>query len=114
MSVHILGQRRDLGTEVGRLMGRAAIAMELDVRHVQAVPIESLHALQCRRPVTWHAQVQAVKMDRMWKGKRVHRTRQRGRDLSRADIEMTNTIIPVCQFLLSLFPLLNSAGIDNL
>ena len=81
MGIHVLGQRADLRVEVGRLAGRAAVAVELDVGQVQPMPVDRLHPLERRLPVARHAQVQAVHVDRMGQAELVDGTGQARGDL---------------------------------
>src|SRR5271157_2341951 len=60
VGVDVVGKRADHRPEVSLLIGRAAIAVELDVRHVHTMSVKSPHSLKGRLPVAGHPEIHPV------------------------------------------------------
>ena len=115
MLVDVFGQRRDLRGERVFVLVAAAVAMELDVGQVAAMPLEHLHRLERRRPVAGQAEVVGVDVHRVRQLELVDRLGHRSDDLPRRHAEVVDGRVEVVDVARRLvLPDLDAAGIDEL
>ena len=115
MLVDIVGQGRRFRVERGLVAFAPAVAVELDVGDVPAMPLEGFHRFQRRLPVAGQAQVVAVDVDRMRQFQCVHRRRRFADDLPRRDTEVIDGFVHRVHVAAGVaLPNLDAARIDQL
>ena len=115
MLVHVVCQFDGARIERVLIAGAAAIAMELDVGQVAAVPLERFHCFEGRGPIARQPEIVGMNVHAMGQFQLVGRAGDAVNDLPWRDVEMFDQRIQSADVAaLLLFPDFDAARIDHL